>query len=60
MESQIVSPPFLKEITIKARARAWAGEGCHERFISSFKKVTDPFVGAGLALKGGVGAERRG
>jgi hypothetical protein len=40
MESQIVSPPFLKEITIKA---AEERERCHERFISSFKKVTEPF-----------------
>lgn len=49
MESQIVSPPFLKEITIKAEKSR--GE-CHKRFISSFKKVTEPFVGAGLALGG--------
>lgn len=48
MESQIVSPPFLKEITIRAKHE----RRCHERFISSFKKVTDPFVGAGLALGG--------
>lgn len=55
MESQIVSPPFLKEITIKAATakKKKPEEQCHERFISAFKKVTEPFVGAGLAPEGG-------